>query len=62
MGRAVNEGLPEGVMFGLSDEHKVGEIQVPGAKGIGKDKERIEVSERWDQRHKTRSGGLQCPV
>lgn len=44
MGRAVNEGLPEGVMFGLSDEHEVGEIQVPGAKGIGKDKERIEVS------------------
>ena len=52
--RAVNEGLPEEVIFRLSSEHEVGEIQVNRAEGTVRDKDK---GESWSQ-----VGGLQCPV
>lgn len=55
----VNKGLPEEVMFALSYEHRVGEIQVNGAEGRGEDQGK---GERWDWRHMARFTGLQCPI
>lgn len=58
-GGAVHKGPPAEVMFALSYEHKVGEIQINGAEGRGEDKAK---GESWDCRHMARFAGLQCPV
>lgn len=57
--KAVNEGLPEEVMFRLSSEHKLGDTQVNGQRELGESKGK---GESWGWRPIARLGGLQLPV